>query len=219
LWSFFGGKTRGNLAWVAVALAVALGAAVVASFILPKSPPPSTPPPTSTSPEWKVVEVLKHDTPVYVYNAHTSFIENIYAMRHDSGYDKNSWLGQYVGNPNIVFDTASESAPTVTVPYEIPFDFVVAVRADAENDNNKFGNPAPLAYATKENMKVEFSMTGFFEYLENTTDLMEFIFENQNYGQTTGYLRVNCIFDNNGNGWTVPAGSSLNYNLKYWLWG
>lgn len=174
--------------------------------------------PSNYTPQWRIAEVMSSDTPVYVFHEHSSYIENIYAIRHDWNYDKYSCLDQYAGNENL-FDVAIESDPALTVPYEVPFDFVVSLRADAENDVNKNSQYYPLAYARKENVKVQLQITGFASYLENSTDLMEYVFENYNYGQTTGYIRVNVVFDNNGNGWTMPAGGSLNYSVTYYLWG
>ena len=192
----------------ATMLAVSLVLAAVFSYTLP----------SNYEPQWRMAEVMKSDTPVYVFHEYSSYIEDVYIMRHDWNYDKSSWLGQYVGNENV-FDTADEDNPDVTVPYEVPFDFVVAVRADAENDVNKNGDYFPLAYARVENIKVELEVTGFYYYHENSTNLMEYVFENYNYGSPSGYVRVNVIFDNNGNGWTIPAGGSLDYTLRYWIWG
>jgi hypothetical protein len=169
-------------------------------------------------PRWRLAEVMEWNVPVFILREHSSYIENIYIMRHDWDYDKSSWLGQYITNENL-FDTASESEPSLVVPYEVPFDFVVSLRADAENDVNKYGFYVPLAYARKENIKVELEITGFASFLENSTDLIEYVFENYDYGLTTGYIRVNVVFDNNGNGWTIPAGGSLGYTIRYYLWG
>jgi hypothetical protein len=169
-------------------------------------------------PKWRIAEVLSSDSPVYVFREHSSYIENIYAVRHDWDYDKTSSLDQYLGNENL-FDVATESDPSLTVPYEVPFDFVVALRADAENDVNKYGAYVPLAYARVENIKVQLEISGFASFLENSIDLMEYVFENYNYGEPNGYIRVNVVFDNNGNGWTLPAGGSLSYTVTYYLWG
>jgi len=76
-----------------------------------------------------------------------------------------------------------------------------------------------LAYACKENIKAEFEWNSGFSYHENSTDLMECVFENQGYYSASGYLRVNAVFDNNGNGWKLQAGAYTIFTIKYWCWG
>jgi hypothetical protein len=119
-------------------------------------------------------------------------------MKHDSGYDKNSWLGQYAGNTDYCLDVITGPGQTVDIPYETPFDLVPAVRGDATDPY--------LAYACKENIKVELQWTSGFDWWDNSTDLVEYVFENSGYGTTTGYVRINAVFDNNGTGWKLPAG-------------
>jgi hypothetical protein len=99
--------------------------------------------------------------------------------------------------------------PHTELPYETSFDIIVAF---------KMKSPDSVAYARKENAKVEFSISNAFTYLENSTDLVEFVFENSNYGTTSGWIRVNARFDNDGNGWKLPAGASITLSATLWGW-
>ncbi|MBA7705220.1 hypothetical protein ES703_114044 [subsurface metagenome] len=52
---------------------------------------------------------------------------------------------------------------------------------------------------------------------ENTTD--KNLFENSGYGTATGWVRVNAVWDNNGNGYTLSAGGSITLDpIKLWGW-
>ncbi|MFN4132752.1 MAG: hypothetical protein ACK4GQ_00040 [Candidatus Hadarchaeales archaeon] len=170
----------------------------------------SNPQNRSEAPGWKLVAMWGGDGSWFSLE-NPSGIENIYIMKHDSGYDKNSWLGQYVGDNNYCLDVITGSGQTADIPYETPFDLVPAVKGDA--------NDASLAYASKENVKVELEWTAGFSWHDNSTDMIEYVFENSGYGTTTGYVRINAVFDNNGTGWKLPAGSYAGYTVRLWLGG
>jgi len=95
-----------------------------------------------------------------------------------------------------------------TVEYQKRFDMVWATR----------GETPQMARVCRENLKVEYNLIGDFVYLENSTDAMEVVFENENYYGTNGFLRVNAIFDNGANGWIMRAGESWSFNVGLWLW-
>lgn len=182
------------------------GVGVIALAILVATMIPAVP----SGPRWWLVAVWSSDGTL-ISPEHSDAIENIYVMRHDSGYDKNSWLGQYAGNTEYCLDVITGPGQTVDIPYETPFDLVPAVRGEA--------SPPPPAYALKENVKVELQWTSGFDWWDNSTDLIEYVFENSGYGTTTGYLRVNAVFDNNGTGWKLPASAYAGFTVRLWLWG
>lgn len=201
--------TAGRLPWAVVAVvAIAVVIAVGGVFGWTSSPQQPTSPPSAI--EWKLAAVWEGTSPLGG-PPHSSGIENMYIMKHGSGYDKNSKLSQYVGNPDYCIDVITAGGQNVDVPYEIALDFVVDYRGDA--------NDAALAYANKENTKAGFQWTSGFSYNENSTGAMEYVFDNTNYGQTNGLVYVNAVFDNNGNGWVMPAGAFAGYWIGLWVWG
>ncbi|MEM2192233.1 MAG: hypothetical protein QXG38_01300 [Candidatus Hadarchaeales archaeon] len=164
-------------------------------------------------PRWRLAAIWSGSGYFFV-SENTDGFENIYIMKHGSGYDKNSWLGQYAGNTNYCLDVITGPGQTVDIPYETPFDVVPAVRADAIDLDGD-----PPAYASKENVKVELQWTSGFSWHDNSTDLIEYVFENSGYGTTTGYVRINAVFDNNGTGWKLPASSYAGFTVSLWVWG
>ena len=173
--------------------------------------------PTS-SPTWRKVVAIRGTLPEGIVEVekflNPSGIENIYIMKHGADYDPNTNLVQYVGDTNYCVAVITGPGQTVSVPYELPLDFVVAVRGEA--------TLGELAYARKENIKVEFEWSGGYYYRENSTDLMEYVFDNYLYGGSWpdgAWVRINAVFDNNGYGWTLPAGGYANYAVTLYTWG
>ena len=140
----------------------------------------------------------------------TSGVENIYIMEHKTGsYDNEEDLQEhenileFEGTDAVI--TAS-GGPAVEIPYENAFDIVIAVKIDSEN----------VAYLEEESVKLEFATSGHFTITaENSTDAMEWTFATE--GSENLYL--NIIWDNNGNGYTLGANTTLNIDTaKLWLW-
>lgn len=193
---------RERLPWAAAALGVVVLAGVLGWSM-------ATPVATPTS-GWKIIEIRSTDLPTVLAAGipQTSGIENIHYMKTGSGYDKSENLTTYVGNSTYWMATYTGSGWDGSVAYEVAFDVVVVVKGHSDN----------MAYATKENLKAELGLSGDIVYSDNSTDLMEYVFENENYGSNAGWLRVNAVFDNNGNGWTLRAGDSAPFTVKLWQW-
>jgi len=199
---------RGNLPWVAAALVVVAIVGVLGWALYPAAPAPAP------ALEWRIVAVLEGGIPWEAFTGgfggeNSPGFENLYIMRHDSGYDKNTDLSTYKNNATYWMTTWNPSEGWVeNVEYGTRFDMVWATRVETPQ----------MARVCRENLKVEYNLIGDFVYLENSTDAMEVVFENQNYYGTNGFLRVNAIFDNSANGWIMRAGESWNFNVGLWLW-
>lgn len=136
-------------------------------------------------------------------------IENIYLMKHGS-YHPNSNLAE---NSLRWVGVISRSGQTLTIrAYEI-FDLVVAVRAKADGEN--------LAYARKEYVRVWLGASGAFTIpFGYAPDEREYVFYSERYGAPDGYLRMNVVWDNGGEGYVLLPGEELRIdNLILELWG
>jgi hypothetical protein len=137
-------------------------------------------------------------------------------MRHDSGYNRYTELSVYKNNTDYWFATYNPTEGWVgSIPYEIAFDIVWAARMETQD----YDPVNYFAYVCRENMKVELGLSNAFNYLENSTNEMEYVFENLNYYSPSGWLRANIVFDNGGNGWVLKAGESWNFTGTLWAWG
>lgn len=132
-----------------------------------------------------------------------SGIENVYIIATGT-YTKTDNLS---GNANILGVIEADGG-SVNIDYETAFDIVVAVKVGTDN----------MAYAVLENMNVSIAVSGSFSITEeNTTD--KNLFENSGYGTTTGWVRVNAVWDNAGSGYTLPADGSITLDpIKLWGW-
>ncbi|MFQ6130367.1 MAG: hypothetical protein ACE5OT_06175 [Candidatus Hadarchaeaceae archaeon] len=132
-----------------------------------------------------------------------SGIENVYIIATGAYVD----TGNLSGDPDIL-GVITASGGSVNIPYETAFDIVVAVKAGTDN----------MAYAVLENMNVSIAVSGSFTITEeNATN--KSLFENSGYGTTTGWIRVNAIWDNANAGYTLPAGGSITIGpIKLWGW-
>ncbi|TES83715.1 MAG: hypothetical protein E3J91_01670 [Hadesarchaea archaeon] len=132
-----------------------------------------------------------------------SGIENVYIIAHGT-YTKTENLS---GNSNIL-GVIEANTGSVNIPYGTSFDIVVAVKVGTDN----------MAYVNVDNMNVSLAVSGSFSITEeNTTD--KNLFENSGYGTATGWVRVNAVWDNNGNGYTLSAGGSITLDpIKLWGW-
>ena len=132
-----------------------------------------------------------------------SGIENVYIVdnSHAAGWDID--FGTYSENVLGVI-TANEG--TANIPYETGFKIVVAVKGHTDN----------MAYVQKENLQVELAASGAFTITqENSANDKEYVF-----AESAGvYIRVNVVWDNDGAGYTLPAGGSISLNpIRLWCW-
>jgi len=142
-------------------------------------------------------KVYGADIPTY------SGIENIYIVDNTHG---GGWAVNFSNHENVL-GTITASGGSCSIDYNKHFVIVVAVKGHDEN----------MAYVQKENLKVELAASGSFTIsAENSSDADEYVFDDG----TPTYIRVNAVWDNNGNGYKLPAGGSLSLDtVKLWLWG
>lgn len=136
-----------------------------------------------------------------------SGIENVYIMQHglfenDADLSGHENLQVYQGNTAVIEGT---ELPAENIPYENLFDIVVAVKGHDEN----------MAYVVKENMYVNLVITGAFSDTEDTlTTGARFLF-----AESAGtWIRVNHIFDNNGDGYKLGAGENIDLTVDYYCY-
>jgi len=191
----------GRLPWAILAAAVVVIAGILGGAL---SPP---------VPAWVTREVWTNENrPVALAGGvpeYTGF-ENIYIMAHGK-YNQNENLS---GNENIVKLQGQPAVIegdgwNVSIPYETRFDIVPAARGKA---------PENMAYAAKENIRVHLVLSGAFSLDEYSPDNKKFVYENQGYGSPNGWLRLNFVFDNNGDGFVLRAGNSLNWTATLECW-
>jgi len=137
-----------------------------------------------------------------------SGIENIYIMQHHlyentDNLTNHDNLQTYGGNEAVIEDTGLAAE---NVPYENYFDIVVAVKGHTDN----------MAYVNKENTYVRVVITGSFSddenSLENSSRLHQF-------GIDAGvWVRVNHLFDNDGNGYKLAAGENISLTVYYYCY-
>lgn len=136
-----------------------------------------------------------------------SGIENIYIMQHGlfentenlSGHEN---LQTYSGNTAVIEDTGLAAE---NVPYENYFDIVVAVKGHTDN----------MAYVNKENMYVRIVISNAFSDDENTLgsgNRYQFAI------LTDTWIRVNHLFDNDGNGYKLGAGDNIDLTVYYYCY-
>jgi hypothetical protein len=124
-------------------------------------------------------------------------IENIYIVKW-KGYDPNLNLAL---QPQSWYAVITGSGQTVEVPPGRIFEMVVACRADA---------PSGISLLSKESLSVVFKVSGAFTIpLENSRDDKEFIFEEEGYGTDSGYMRLNVVWDNYGEGYELWENQDL----------
>lgn len=139
-----------------------------------------------------------------------SGIENIYIIA----------TGAYVDTENISGDANILGVITVgggfvDIDYGIAFDIIVAVKVGTEN----------MASVVVENMNVGLGAYGSFTITDENigvhanAHMASAPHENSGYGTSTGWLRINAIWDNNGTGYTLSADGTLNLeNIMLWGW-
>jgi len=138
-----------------------------------------------------------------------SGIENIYIMQHKTNsYDNTENLSGhenlqvYEGNTAVIEGTG---LPPENIPHENAFDIVVAVKGHTDN----------MAYVVKENMYVRLVISGAISDDENTLGTEKrYVFEDG----TPIFIRVNHVFDNDGNGYTLNAGENIDLTVYYYCY-
>lgn len=138
-----------------------------------------------------------------------SGIENIYIMQHKANsYDNTENLSGHEnlqvweGNTAVIEDIG---LPAENIPYENYFDIVVAVKGHTDN----------MAYVNKENMYVRLVISNAFSDDENTLGTgKRYVFEDG----TPTYIRVNHLFDNDGNGYKLGSGENIDLTVYYYAY-
>ncbi|MEM2878718.1 MAG: hypothetical protein QXG10_04155 [Candidatus Hadarchaeales archaeon] len=138
-------------------------------------------------------------------------IENIYLAawgKYGPAYNPREDLAAQAG---AVDGVISSSGQCVQIWANRRFDIVIAVRAKTPE----------IAYVARENMWVTLAATvnGFTIGPENSTDRKEYVFEQSGYGTTEGYMRVNVVWDNDGNGYELMPQDNLKIMLLgFYTW-
>lgn len=138
-----------------------------------------------------------------------SGIENVYIMQHGlfentdnlSGHEN---LQVYSGNTAVIEQSGADPE---NVPYENYFDIVVAVKGHSDN----------MAYVVKENMYVRLVIANAFTGDETTLSTgKRYVFDND--VGPTDWIRVNHLFDNDGNGYKLGAGENIDLTVYYYCY-
>ena len=144
-----------------------------------------------------------------VPGGNASGIENVYIM--EPGYTETDNLS---GDANVL-GVITTGGGSVNIAYDTTFHIVVAVKAGSDN----------MAYVRIDNMNVGLAITGSFSVGdENAGDstqsqMAAWSHDNSGYDTGSGWLRINAVWDNNGNGYTLPAGGSIDIeNIRLWGW-
>ncbi|MEM2866597.1 MAG: hypothetical protein QXM46_01635 [Candidatus Hadarchaeales archaeon] len=182
-------------------------------LLLPRSSSP--PPPTDNWPKAVVrgptftIAGKRSTQPLALPKGGLTGIENIYLMKHE-GYSPHENLAD---NSLRWVGVLSYSGQVLTVRANEVFDLVVAVRAKADKEN--------LAYASKEYVRVWLGTSGAFTIpFGYAPDWREYVFYSEGYGTADGYLRMNVVWDNDGEGYVLLPGQELWIdNLILELWG
>ena len=137
-----------------------------------------------------------------------SGIENIYIMQHGlfentDNLTMHENLQIYSGNTAVI---ESSGAAAENVPYENYFDIVVAVRGASEN----------MAYVNKENMYVRLVIANAFS--DDVSSLDNDSMRHQFGIETDVWVRVNHLFDNDGNGYKLAAGENIALTVYYYCY-
>ncbi|MEW6222129.1 MAG: hypothetical protein AB1476_02240 [Candidatus Hadarchaeota archaeon] len=173
------------------------------------------------APAWNIVEVWDSKNPKLPMGLAggvpaVAGFENVYILdyqiqRYNQNFGDNGQAWITDNDPVCVYEGGVDP---VTIPYEVRFVMAAAAKVSAPGSA-----PYVMAYARKENTKISLTTSGEFTYSENSTDVMEYVFENSNYGGPNGWIRYNAVFDNNGNGWILRAGTSIDFSVTLWTWG
>jgi hypothetical protein len=171
--------------------------ALLAWWLWPKLPPP----------EWPRIK-----GPIITFTSRRGYLA--VPLGKESGIERICLMptGYYDPSEDLrrqdVLATIGSSNQEVRIPPGSVFDLVVVVKAVA---------PEFLAYASKENLGVALSASGSFLIpLEYAPDDQEHVFEEENYGETPGYIRVNVVWDNYGEGYELHEHGFLHIRELRW---
>jgi len=179
-------------------IAVSIIVVIIVWMLWPKPPPESWP-----KVKGPIITIDSRRNYLAVPLGQESGVERIYLVP-TGHYDPYKDISK---QDYLVAIKSSNQSP-VAIPPESIVDIVVVVRAFA---------PEFVAYASKENIAIAIKCSGSFSIpFEYSTDDQEFIFENENYGKTPGYLRMNVVWDNYGEGYLLPAYGYLHIENLNW---
>ena len=196
--------TPSRLPWMPIAVIVLVAAVGVGLFWSSASTPatPAGLPPATISVPTAMGIAFAGGIPT------DSGIENIYIMQHGlfentDNLTMHDNLQIYSGNTAVIEDTGLAAE---NIPYENYFDIVVAVKGHTDN----------MAYVNKENMYVRIVTSNAWvideNSLENSSRLHQF-------GIEAGvWVRVNHLFDNDGNGYKLAAGENIDITVYYYCY-
>lgn len=198
-----------KLPWAAAVIIIVAAAGLGAWAIWGGAPTATTPSGAAT------ITAITGPGTVFGYVGN-SYIENVYIIQHGVGVNENLNLH----DNTYLLGTITANAGIASIPYENSFDIVVAV---------KVTSPDNMAYARIDNMNVGLAGSGTFTITEDNAQspghlgtqchMAAYSFDNSNYGTTSGYLRINAIWDNNGQGYKLIANGTLDLtNIKLWGW-
>jgi len=138
-----------------------------------------------------------------------SGIENVYIIT--PGYTETDNLS---GHANIIGVIEADTG-SVNIAYETTFHIVVAVKVGSDN----------MAYVRIDNMNVGLGAYGSFTIADENVDVSSeahmaaWSHDNSGYDTTSGWLRINAVWDNDGTGYKLPANGTLNLeNINLWGW-
>jgi len=179
-----------KLPWVVVVVIVV---AAIGAWAIFRGEPTASP----TAPSWGSITVLGFT------GGQKSGIVNVYIAKTGQDYDEN-WSAVATTDNYYLKQTAT--GQTGNIPYETSFVFLIEVTGHDDN----------MAYINLDNLKVELAVTGSFTKTAENTDggdgaEYQFVLDATHIG-------VNAVWDNNGNFFKLPAGGSIDYTTKLWLW-
>lgn len=176
-----------------------IGFAVVSFvfFVVPLITPPAEPPKEASVIAPLFDGLASRDSMLAVPKGDNTGIENVYIAKYGM-YDPNGNLADFPEN----WDAALTSqGATIPVTAYQKFDIVVAVRARA---------PENIAYVNIENLRVWLGVGGAFDIgYDFAPDDLEYVFESEGYGTSSGYLRANVVWDNGGEGYALGKGETI----------
>jgi len=139
-----------------------------------------------------------------------SGIENVYIIANGTYADTDNLSGD-----SNILGVITIDGGSVDIDYETAFDIVVAVKVGTDN----------MAYVSIDNMNVGLGAYGSFTIADENVDahanahMAAWSHDNSNYGTTSGWLRINAVWNNGGTGYTLPANGSIDIeNIMLWGW-
>lgn len=199
--------------WTVMVAAVVASVVVAAAvYLIPPQPAPYVPTARVHGPVFKIA-TKRTTLPLAIPQGQYTGIEAIYLMKSGQ-YDPNKnlgdnsalWAAKIAQSGQVVEVRAMQAAENGQIldSGQI-FDIVVTVRAEA---------PDNIAYLTEDNMRVWLSATGAFTIPDvgednYAPDDREYVFENSGYGTAQGYMRVNVVWDNRGEGYLLSENTDV----------